>query len=302
MSTPVVTQRPWGGFAWVTLAYIVAIAVAALTLRFVPSDWHVLSAVAVADAAATLAIFAFSRGLNNTSVYDAYWSVAPMVIAFFLALGPGRGRELDGRQLMVLSLVSLYAIRLTWNWARGWTGLSHEDWRYVQMREAMPKAYWLVSLTGLHLFPTVMVLLGVLPLYAALVTGADGLNALDVVAALVTLGAVLIEGIADNQLRAFRRDPANTGRICDVGLWAFSRHPNYFGEILFWCGLFLFGLAAGAPAWMAVGPSVMVGLFVGASIPMSEKRSLQRRPEYAEHQRRVSMLVPWFPKPKLRSS
>ncbi len=294
MSAPVVAHRPWGGFAWVTLAYIVAIAVAAMTLRFLPLEWHPLSQIAVADVAATIAVFAFSRGLNNTSLYDPYWSVAPMVIAFWLALGPGRGRGLDVRQLVILGLVSLYAVRLTLNWARGWSGLAHEDWRYVQMRVAAPKAYWLVSLCALHLFPTGMVLLGVLPLYAALVTGGDGFNPLDIVAGIVTLAAVLIEGIADQELRAFRADPKNEGRICNAGLWAFSRHPNYFGEIMFWCGLFLFGLAAGAPGWMVVGPLVMIGLFVGASIPMSEKRSLLRRPAYAEHQRRVSMLVPWF--------
>ena len=296
MSSPVVNNRPWGGFAWVTLAYVVAIAVAGLTLRFLPTDWHVMSRMAVADLAATIVVFVFSRGLNNSSLYDAYWSVAPMVIAIWLALGPGRGRGLDARQALVLSLVSLYGIRLTYNWARGWTGLGHEDWRYVQMREANPRAYWLISFSALHLFPTLMVLLGVLPLYAALVTGSDGLNGLDLFAAVITLGAVTLEGVADNQLRAFRADPKNEKRICDVGVWAYSRHPNYFGEISFWCCLFLFGVAAGSPAWMAAGPAVMIGLFVGASIPMSEKRSLLRRPAYAEHQRKVSMLVPWFPK------
>ena len=105
-----------------------------------------------------------------------------------------------------------------------------------------------------------------------------------------------IEVVADRQKRAFRRDPANRGRFIATGLWAWSRHPNYFGEISFWVGLWLFGVAAGAPWWAAAGWISMVVLFAGASIPMAEKRSLARRPHYAEHQKRVSMLIPLPPK------
>lgn len=140
-----------------------------------------------------------------------------------------------------------------------------------------------------------MVYLGILPLHAALTSGAP-LGALDLVAAVVTAAAIVIETVADEQLRNFRRAKQADGDICNVGLWAWSRHPNYFGELSFWLGLLLFGLAAGAPAWTSVGLVAMVVLFVGASIPMAEKRSLARRPQYAEHQRRVSMLIPLPPK------
>jgi steroid 5-alpha reductase family enzyme len=112
----------------------------------------------------------------------------------------------------------------------------------------------------------------------------------------VTLGAIVIEAVADEQLRTFRQRKQEDGAICTVGLWSWSRHPNYFGELSFWAGLLLFGVAAGGPWWSAVGLVAMVGLFVGASIPLAEKRSLARRPGYAEHQRRTSMLVPLPPK------
>jgi steroid 5-alpha reductase family enzyme len=95
-------------------------------------------------------------------------------------------------------------------------------------------------------------------------------------------------------MRAFARDPASRGRTIDTGLWAWSRHPNYLGEIGTWCGLYLFGLAADPSWWWTVaGPLVMVLLFETASIPMMEKRSLRRRPEFADYQRRVPRLVPW---------
>jgi steroid 5-alpha reductase family enzyme len=98
--------------------------------------------------------------------------------------------------------------------------------------------------------------------------------------------------VADLQLRRF----AAPGRIVDRGLWRWSRHPNYLGEVGFWWGLWLFGLAA-APGWWwtVVGPLVMVALFVFVSVPLMDDRSLARRPGYAEHMRRVPALLPWSP-------
>lgn len=274
-------------FAIVGFAYVIALVVAHTTVRAL-ANWHPLTVAALADVAATITIFVFSRAFNNTSVYDPYWSVAPIPIALFFTHSWGP------RPLAIVTLVVAYGVRLTWNWARGWPGLQHEDWRYADLRAKTGKAYWLVSFTALHFFPTVMVWLGCLPLQAALGAQAP-LGLLDGLAIVVTAGAITIEGIADNQLRGWRQvNPS--GGICDVGLWRFSRHPNYFGELSFWCGLALFGAATGAPPWAWVGFAAMVALFVGASIPMAEKRSLARRPQYAEHQRRVSVLIPWFPK------
>jgi steroid 5-alpha reductase family enzyme len=294
MNLPAVSVRPWRGFAIVTFAYLAALGVAAGVVLLLPGHGPLLQ-LAAADAAATVVVFAFSRIHDNSSVYDPYWSVAPPLIAAWLALGPGAGNPLGARALAILALVGAYAVRLTWNWTRGWAGLGHEDWRYADFRSKTGRAYWPVAFLAFHLFPTVMVYLGCLPLHAALVEPAQPFGALDVVAVVVTAAAIVIEGVADNQLRAYRR-ASPEGGICDVGLWRWSRHPNYFGEISFWVGLWLFGVAAGAPWWAAVGVAAMVALFVGASIPMAEQRSLQRRPHYAEHQRRVSMLVPWPPK------
>ncbi len=297
MNAPVVAVRPWSGFALVGFVYVIAHVVASVVVQVFPG-WHPLWVIALADTAATVTVFVFSRSFDNTSLYDPYWSVAPASIAAWLALGPGSAQGLTLRQGVVLALIFLYALRLTFNWARSWAGLKHEDWRYVGFRTQTGKLYWLVSFSALHFFPTVMVFLGILPLHAALVANPTGFGALDVVAAVVTLAAIVIETVADEQLRDFRMGmrEGHGGDICNVGLWGWSRHPNYFGEISFWLGLLLFGVAAGAPWWTAAGFVAMVALFVGASIPMAEKRSLARRPHYAEHQRRTSMLIPWFPK------
>src|SRR5262249_15545800 len=147
--------------------------------------------IAAADAVATLVVFAFSLAVDNSSMYDPYWSIAPIPIAAWL------GAVSDGllvRRVVVVALVCLWGARLTWNWVRGWSGLGHEDWRYVDLRGKTGAAYWLVSALGLHLMPTVTVLAGLLSLQPAL-GGTAPLGPLDLVAFLVTAGAVLLEGV-----------------------------------------------------------------------------------------------------------
>jgi steroid 5-alpha reductase family enzyme len=283
-------------FLWIVVAYLVAVVVALVT-GIAIGDQHPIAVALAADVAATLAIFAFSFAFGNTSFYDAYWSVAPPIIAIFFTLVPG-SIAVEGRQLLVIVLVALWALRLTWNWARGWSGLQHEDWRYVDLRAKSGRAgYWLVSLVGLHLMPTLVVFLGLLPLWLALHDGMQRLNGIDVVAALTMFAGIALEFFADNTLRRFRLAKPASDAILERGLWAWSRNPNYLGEMLFWLGLALFSLAAAGFVWWAwLGIAAMVAMFLGASIPMKEARMLARRPAYAERQRRVSLLIPRPPK------
>jgi steroid 5-alpha reductase family enzyme len=253
---------------------------------------HPLAVTFWADLVATAVVFAGSVVARNASVYDPYWSVAPAVIvAAWTAYGPT-----SVRQALILVLVLIWAVRLTANWASGWRGLGHEDWRYVQIQEQTRGRvpWWLVNLTGIQLMPTLVVFAGLLPVFTAVTaTGSNGW--IDLVAAVVTVAAIVIETVADRQLRSFTGDPANQGRVMDRGLWRYSRHPNYLGEVGFWCGMWLFGLAA-APAawwWTAAGPVVMVVLFAAVSVPLMDRRSLQRRPAYADWMRRVPPLLPW---------
>jgi steroid 5-alpha reductase family enzyme len=231
---------------------------------------------------------------DNSSFYDAYWSVAPVPIALYWAFESGA----DGhgvRQALVLTLVCAWAIRLTWNWARGWTGLSHEDWRYVDIRTATGPLYWPASLIAIHAMPTLFVFAGCLPLWAALREGGASLGWLDALATLVTAGGIALEARADQELARFRRTPHTPEEFLCAGLWARSRHPNYFGEMSFWTGLFLFGLAAGGPWWHGVGALFIALLFRFASLPLMEKRMQERRPAYATWMRRSNLVMPGRP-------
>ncbi len=283
-------------FFWIFVAYVAGLGAAFLTSWALGPSPHALWVVACADAAATVAVFLFSVAFDNTSVYDPYWSVAPIAIAPYLAMRPEAESGPFARKVLVCSLVAFWGLRLTYNWAVGFTGLGHEDWRYVDMRKKTGKLYWLTSFFGLHFFPTVLVFLGCFPLVGAF-CGSAPLGVLDGVAAFVTFGAIMIELIADEQLRTFRRNKKDPGEIIKSGLWATSRHPNYLGEILFWWGLLLTAVASGgAKWWSALGAIAITALFVIFSIPMLDRRSVERRPAYADHMKRVSRLIPWFPK------
>ena len=120
------------------------------------------------------------------------------------------------------------------------------------------------------------------------------LGLLDALAAVVTGVSIVIEATADRQKREFLQQAEEPTAVCERGLWAYSRHPNYLGEIGFWVGLFLFGLAADPSAWWTgVGAASMLLLFVFISIPMLERRQLARRSGYRSYVDRVAMLLPW---------
>lgn len=277
----------------VFIAYLVAIAAGALTLAIM--DSHILWETLVADLVATLVIFAYSRMYKNSSFYDAYWSVIPPLIVVYWGFFNGAELVDPVRQSLVLILVWLWGIRLTANWASHWDGLHHEDWRYGPIKEQAGRWNLLADFGGIHLFPTMIVFAACLPLYAAMTIGEQPFNWLDWVAFAVTAGAILIEMVSDIQLHGFVANK-KPGEIMQTGLWRYSRHPNYFGEMSFWFGLMLFGLAAHPAGWWWIMPGAiaMAVMFFTVSIPLMDKRSVERRPEYADHMRRVSAIIPWF--------
>ena len=98
-------------------------------------------------------------------------------------------------------------------------------------------------------------------------------------------------------MRDFRKDKNNFGKTMKYGLWKYSRHPNYLGEVSFWFGIYIFALASGsAPMWLLACPLVMLALFVFISCPMMDNRSLKKRPDYKEYMDKTPQLLFWFVK------
>jgi steroid 5-alpha reductase family enzyme len=277
-------------YSYVIIAYIIAIYAGKLSLDHIQTSSDVLNML-IADIIATVIIFIFSLMSGNSSLYDPYWSLIPVPIAlYWIYLFPEGNHT---RHILMLVAISIWSLRLTINWIKSWPNLMHEDWRYKKLAEDSGRLYWLVSFSGIHLFPTFFVFLGMLPVYyASKMEAAIGI--FDIVGLIICLAAVEIEYLADEQLRKFKASNSVKGANMEKGLWAISRHPNYFGEILFWFGLFFFAIGDQFKenAWTAVGFISMVILFKFISIPMMEKRLVKTKTDYENYQKRVSALIP----------
>ena len=277
---------------WIFIAYIAAIAAAVFTGSLFP-DLSPLWIVLIADSVGTIVIFIFSLIFKNGSFYDAYWSVAPIVIVgYYLFISPV---EADVFRLTACSvLVTVWGIRLTYNWARGWTGLDHEDWRYRNLQDQTGIFYPLVNFLGIHFFPTIMVYLGCLGFYAAMVIPVIPFGIWDILGLIIGFTGIYWEATADLQLHRYKKTRPPKGSFLKKGLWAYSRHPNYFGEMSFWVGICLLGLG-GNPSflWSLAGPTAMILMFVFISIPMIDKRMIASRTGYQKHINKVNAIIPW---------
>ena len=283
----------------VTIVYIVAIAAGLAWLLWGPDTANLLLDGLIADLVATLVVFAGSRIFRNSSVYDAYWSVIPPLLAFYWWVAADAGADAtgsgDARWWLMMVVLLAWAIRLTANWVRTFPGMHHEDWRYSMVRAKAGRFGMVADLVGIHVFPTLVVFAGLVPVYVVATRAGEPLGWLDYLAFAVGVAALALETIADLQMHRFIAS-RSTGQVMDTGVWSWSRHPNYFGECGIWFSMGLFGLAAWPGAWWVfVGTAAMVTMFLVVSIPMMEKRSLERRPDYQYVIDRVSRFVPWPP-------
>ncbi len=249
-----------------------------------------LALALAADIIATFIIFVASLIYRNASLYDPYWSVAPFFIALYWL-----AEDIHLRGLFVLGFLFIWGTRLTTNWALRWRGLSDVDWRYLDIQAKTKRAYPLANFFAIQLLPTLIVFVGLLPVFAVINSDAP-LNLLDALALIITGGAILLQATADNQLRTFLKikkgNQDKDGEILKSGLWKYMRHPNYLGEVGFWWGLCFFGLAASGNSYLLASPFVMTALFVFVSVPLMNRRGLARRANYQEHIKSTYALVP----------
>ena len=270
-------------FVAVTLVYIFAAAVGVLVYRLVGLTWWL--SLLIADAAATVATFIFSLIFNNASVYDPYWSVQPPVILVAFSIG----RELNALGVLLIAVVFFWAIRLTANWAYTFANLNHQDWRYTMLKEKTGAFYPIINFVGIHMVPTLVVYGCILPAVYAIVEGI-AINALSLLFLCVSLGAAVLQGISDIQMHQFRRH--RDGVFNRHGLWKYSRHPNYLGEILMWWGVALAVLAAAPNAWyLLLGAVANTVLFFTVSIPMADGRQ-SRKDGFSEYKKQTRMPLP----------
>ena len=256
--------------------------------------------LALAAAAAACALFAlayvFSRHIDNYAVVDVVWSYAFGALAAFYALA-GQGWPM--RRALIAAMVIVWSARLGTHLAVRVAGHHPvEDSRYAQLRRDWAAVFHRKMFGFFQLQAVSVIVLGVAFLFAAQ-NPSPALHPLEIAGAALWLLAICGEALADAQLAAFKRDPANRGQVCTVGLWRFSRHPNYFFEWLIWVAYFVFALAS-PWGWLAiVGPAGILFLLLRVTgIPMAEQQSLRSKGDaYRRYQQTTNAFVPWFPKP-----
>lgn len=299
-----ITESRKSSFHIITLIYFVAFGVGFLTYRFlIPCLENSYWSLFWADVAATIVVWAYGLMYKNVSVYDPYWSVLPPVLLTFWAFHIG---TFDLAGLLMLIAIWYWGIRLTGNWAYTFKNLDTEDWRYTQYRtQQKPLIFQIINFFGLNMMPTIVVFLAMLPAldlltdcslnndsFSQIFYVANGCNWLFFVGFLVCIAAATIQLIADTQRHRFAK--THKGEVCNVGLWKHGRHPNYFGEIAMWWGVWLMYVSINGferNLWYLAGPVAMTCLFLFISIPMMEKRQLQNKPDYAEYKKRTRIFI-----------
>ena len=290
----------WKSVALITAIYLLA-TIVAITVFYAMKNGPILDHSAtvkpllslfVADVVATIIVWAFGLLYENVSVYDPYWSVFPPVAFLLWAFYTG----VWSLPVILLLIASwFWGWRLTRNWVITFKGIGHEDWRYTKYRSLHPVLFHLINFFGLNMVPTLVVFAAMLPRLKLYENPLSFKFTSAVSFGLLFLGFVIcliaptIQLIADKQSHDFRA--AHPGEVCNVGLWKHGRHPNYFGEILFWWGIWIMYVPFGGIDWFILGPIAMTALFLGISIPLMEQRQLANKPGYAEYRRQTRILI-----------
>lgn len=296
-------------FIFILIVYLVAITIGGIGYLLLRSAietdnefLRILISSAFMDIIATLIVYVFSLFVKNTSLYDPYWSVWPFVLVLFPMIMEADMWNITN--ILVLIVVSFYAIRLTLNWAIRFKGLKYEDFRYNEYRNKLhPVLFELLNFFGFMFMPTVLVFLGSIPLLLCLVYAKE-FNGLYVIGLLVTLIGVMFEIFADFDVEEFKKDENNRGKTLQTGIWKYSRHPNYLGEMTIWTGFMVLGLMVCVVNkldiwWLMIIGSILIDiLFITYSAPRMDKRMLERHADYKEYMERTSFLLLFPPKRK----
>ena len=248
-------------------------------------------------------MYLFCQAKKDNSYIDVWWGLSFVVPnAALIALQRHAGHSIDPRTVLINLIVSAWGLRLAWH-----IGKRHkeEDYRYKAMRdrwEAKSKAYYYFA-SFMYVF-MMQALFGLIVNGAALyitansaATGAAGLIWTDYLGLGVATTGLAIETIADWQLTKHiaNKDPKK-GKFCQNGLWRYSRHPNYFGEVVVWWGVWITACSVPGGFTTIYAPSFITWLLLRLSgVPLLEKKQ-RLHPEWKAYEDKTSKFVPWFPK------
>jgi steroid 5-alpha reductase family enzyme len=231
---------------------------------------------------------------KNVTIVDSLWGLGFIFIAWLTWF------QTDGywgRKLLLAGLTTIWGLRLavylTWrNHGKG------EDPRYAKWRQSSGRRFWWISLFKVFLLQALFLWAIALSVQAGQTSRHPAhLGVLDLVGTGLWLIGFAFEALGDWQLARFKSIPANRGKVMNLGLWRYTRHPNYFGECLIWWGLFIIALSDPRFWWTALSPVIITTVLLKMTgIALTEKVIVEKRPEYREYQDSTPAFFPWVPK------
>jgi steroid 5-alpha reductase family enzyme len=171
-----------------------------------------------------------------------------------------------------------------------------EDYRYKAWRDAWGKWFFIRSYLQVFILQGFLLMCVAAPVVAIGIYPGKALGILEYIGLAVWVTGFSFEVIGDAQLAKFLKNPENKGKLMQSGLWAYTRHPNYFGEATMWWGIWIIALGTPYGLISIIGPLLITFLLLKVSgVPMLEAK-MSAHPDFPEYKRRVSVFVPWFPK------
>jgi steroid 5-alpha reductase family enzyme len=243
-------------------------------------------------------VYVIARRMDNYGIVDIAWSYSFGGLALFLAL-VAEGWFL--RRWVLAALVLVWSVRLGTHLYRRVIGHHPlEDRRYVEMRRLWSADFAARMFRFFQMQAVSIVLLG-LPFFLAMSNRVVGFHPLEIIGISLWVVAVLGEAVADAQLAAFKKQTTRSESVCDVGLWRYSRHPNYFFEWLIWVSYFVFAVSSPWGWTSVIAPAGILYLLLRVTgIPMTEEQAvISKGDAYRRYQRTTSPFIPWFPKTAL---
>jgi len=244
--------------------------------------------------------WAFQRAVNNGGWSDVFWTYGTGGTCALASLVPfGGASGPTWRQILVASLVAIWSLRLG-TYVATRVAKGSEDARYADFRREWGPQFQR-NMFGLLIVQAPVTAVLSLSILVAARAPLAGVRIADVIGGLILIGSILGEALADQQMKTFRADPASKGKVCDTGLWAWSRHPNYLFEALGWLAYPVIAISLAHPLSLIslIAPIVMfIVLRFGTGVPPLEAAMLKSRGDaYRLYQSRVSAFWPWPPKP-----
>lgn len=300
-------NKKFFGLSIVSLIHLLIIFISVLLLKLGVFDTKLFHdapflVVLLLQSMGVLIIFIFSLILKNYKIINLFIGICPFFMALLYAYL--RGNINESFVLIILIITFIYMVRYILYFYYTFISLKHNDEKIIRLQEKFKSKFFFVNLFIIHILPAIITFIAILPafLYIEFLVPIGGAvkyapTIATIFAIFISVVGIVIIIISDIQLISYRNKPANNGLVCEHGLWKISRHPNYFGEIVFWLGIYLMLSSLNTPYWVLfISPVFMLLYYSFIVIPINEKYMLSQYAAYQSYKKKTNMLLIYPPR------